>query len=101
MLLLWAGKEKLSSYQPVTINLQECSNNNVTGINVSSSKSQCSRREALPTSVKEEMRDKFIGMALLDYANFTEPFRPPKDYQVTQCNQEHEMVPSCAPGVTL
>ena len=30
-----------------------------------------------------------------------EPFRPPTDYQVTQCNQEHIMVPSCALGVTL
>ena len=27
-----------------------------------------------------------MGMTLLDYANFTEPFRRPTDYQATQCN---------------
>ena len=58
----------------------------MTGINTSA----LSRNETnnspittdLPHVVQDEMKDKFIGKAILDLAHLVEPFEPPLDHQV-------------------
>ena len=69
-----------------TINLSDCNNNTVTGINTSAlSQNETNNSPItpdLPHVVEDEMKDKFIGKAILDLAHLVEPFEPPLEHQV-------------------